>query len=345
MSCRKSRGFTLVELLVVIAIIGILIGMLLPAVQAVREAARRIQCANNQRQIALAVLDFESAHQTFPAGRNGLEAPQTGLHQRLAPDARGGNGTSFLVTILPFIEQQNAFDNCHVQELTLWGSGTGDLGGSWDADSTSVENQQALAVVTTRMAAYVCPSDDSEEFAMFLPGGQSNSNTAAISAVEAATGSYAGCAGSHLTGGSYSPSLDGTEVKYLNNGMLFYANTVDIGAVADGTTNTILVGETVEAEHPTQLNIWSLNTHGSSTHRMTVTPINFAVGVDPGIAGSFFELNDGSNPRNGGFGSRHQGGANFGYVDGHVIFINENVDSDIYLLLGSRNDGQVTQAF
>ena len=332
MSCRKSRGFTLVELLVVIAIIGILIGMLLPAVQAVREAARRIQCANNQRQIALAVLDFESANQTFPAGRNGLEAPQTTPHQRLAPDVRSSNGTSFLVTILPFIEQQNAFDNCHVQVLTLWGGGSGDLGAPWDFDNTSIENQQALAVITTRMPAYVCPSDDSEEFAT-------------SSGVEAATGSYAGCAGSHVTGGSYSPTLNGTEVKYLNNGMLFYANTVDIGAVADGTTNTILVGETVEAEHPTQLNIWSLNTHGSSTHRMTVTPINFAVGADPGIAGSFFELPDGSNPRNGGFGSRHQGGANFGYVDGHVIFINENVDSDIYLLLGSRNDGQVTQAF
>ena len=332
MNHKKSRGFTLVELLVVIAIIGILIGMLLPAVQAVREAARRIQCANNQRQIALAVLDFESAHQTFPAGRNGLEAPQTDPHQLLAPDVRSSNGTSFLVTILPFIEQQNAFDNCHVQELILWGAGSGDLGDPWDFDSTSIENQQALAVITTRMPAYVCPSDDSEEFAT-------------SSGVEAATGSYAGCAGSHVTGGSYSPTLNGTEVKYLNNGMLVYANTVDIGAVADGTTNTILVGETVEAEHPTQLNIWSLNTHGSSTHRMTVTPINFAVGVDPGIAGSFFQLNDGSNPRNGGFGSRHQGGANFGYVDGHVIFINENVDSDIYLLLGSRNDGQVTQAF
>ena len=332
MNHKKSRGFTLVELLVVIAIIGILIGMLLPAVQAVREAARRIQCANNQRQIALAVLDFESANQTFPAGRNGLEAPQTDPHQLLAPDVRSSNGTSFLVTILPFIEQQNAFDNCHVQELTLWGAGSGDLGSPWDFDNTSIENQQALAVITTRMPAYVCPSDDSEEFAT-------------SSGVEAATGSYAGCAGSHVTGGSYSPTLNGTEVKYLNNGMLVYANTVDIGAVADGTTNTILVGETVEAEHPTQLNIWSLNTHGSSTHRMTVTPINFAVGVDPGIAGSFFQLPDGSNPRNGGFGSRHQGGANFGYVDGHVIFINENVDSDIYLLLGSRNDGQVTQAF
>jgi len=326
MNPKKTRGFTLVELLVVIAIIGILIGMLLPAVQQVREAARRIQCANNQRQIALAALNFESAHMVFPAGRRGLEAPQT-LHQALAPDVRGSDGTSFLVTLMPFIELQNAYDNLHVIELTLWGNGTGILGETWDPTSSSVENQEALAVIRMQMPAFKCPSDDTPETTMWLAGG------GAIAEVEAATGSYAGCAGSHVTGVAL--GVNNTEVKYGNNGMLFFANQVAIGAVSDGTSNTILVGETIDGDHEIQNNIWSLNKHGRSTHRMTVTPINFPVGVDPGITGAWFA------GRNGAFGSRHPGGANFGYVDGHVIFTGEDVSSDVYLGLATRNGGEV----
>ena len=326
MSFEKKRGFTLVELLVVIAIIGILIGMLLPAVQQVREAARRTQCANNQRQIVLAALNYESAHMEFPAGRRGLEAPQTS-HQANAPDVMGSDGTSFLVTILPFIEQQNAFDMLHIRALTLWGDGTGILGERWDPTSSSVENQEALSVIRQQMPAYTCPSDDTPETTMWIAGG------ADISEVPAATGSYAGCAGSHVTG--IAVGLDQTKVKYKNNGMLFFANRVSISGVSDGTSNTILIGEVVEGDHDIQNNIWSLNKHGRSTHRMTVTPINFPVGVNPGIAGAWFA------GRNGAFGSRHPSGANFGYVDGHVVFTNEDIESTVYLGLATRNGREV----
>jgi len=101
---ERRRGFTLVELLVVIAIIGILIGMLLPAVQQVREAARRTQCMNNMRQIALACLNYESAHMKFPTG--GLLDPLPGQTlPGVAPQRMG-----LLVPILPFIEANNVAD-------------------------------------------------------------------------------------------------------------------------------------------------------------------------------------------------------------------------------------------
>ena len=326
---RNQSGFTLVELLVVIAIIGILIGMLLPAVQTVRETARRIQCANNLRQIALACLSYEGAHKEFPAGRHGILAPQT-PHRNLAESARAKqrfDGTSFLVTILPFIDQQNAHDQLFIEDINLLLDGSGALASTWDPTSASVENQSALAIITEQMPSYTCPSDDTPEVAKF-----NNAGTAEIKEIEFGSGSYAGCAGSFVIGYN---GLGNTAVKYRNDGMLFFSNPVTIGDNIDGTSNTIIVGETVEGNHETQYNIWALNKHGKATHRMTATPLNFATGVNSGATGSFFA---GSN---GGFASRHSGGANFSYVDGHVSFIDENISSTAYRGLGSRNGGEV----
>ena len=330
-------AFTLVELLVVIAIIGILIGMLLPAVQQVREAARRIQCSNNMRQIALACLSHEENRSTFPAGRHGIEAPQTG-HQANAPKVFDYDGTSFLVTILPFVEQQNALQQLHVKAINTWCDGSGPLASTWDPTSGSTENQEALAVIEKQMPTYRCPSDDTPETTKWVGAG-----SAPIRDVEAATGSYAGCAGSRVS------SSTTTKLKYANDGMLFFANPVLIADVDDGSSNTVIVGETIEGDHEVQNNIWSLNKHGRSTHRMTLTPINFPVGGYPGIVDAYFPRSNtarnNETGRNGGFSSNHSGGANFGYVDGHVTFIDEDIDSDTYQAIGSRKGGEVVEAF
>ena len=98
---RQRRGFTLVELLVVIAIIAILIALLLPAVQAAREAARRIQCTNNIKQIALAFHNYADSHKRFPPGAT-PGAPGQAIH--------GGPGNSWWVTVLPYIEQSGIYD-------------------------------------------------------------------------------------------------------------------------------------------------------------------------------------------------------------------------------------------
>ncbi len=98
---RRKHGFTLVELLVVIAIIGILIGMLLPAVQSVREAARRTQCLNNLRQVGLASINFHDSHGAFPPAR--ISAPRDVLFNRY------DGAESWFVRILPFVEQNNLY--------------------------------------------------------------------------------------------------------------------------------------------------------------------------------------------------------------------------------------------
>ena len=323
---RKRSGFTLVELLVVIAIIGILIGMLLPAIQQVREAARRTQCSNNLRQITLATLNYESAFMNFPAGRMGLEAP-TPPDLARAPRATNANGTSLFVTILPFIDQQNAFENLHVNELNLLGHRTGVLFPGvdpWDPTDTSPENLAAISVLQTQLPSYVCPSDTLEplgivrEFPTFM----------------AATGSYAGNMGSFfafpLQGG-----LGNSGVRYENTGLFLYANTFTIANVTDGTSNTFAIGETISGENDSQGNVWAFGDRFASSMRATTTPLNFEAGEDPGIPGTFFAGTNGS------FASRHPGGANFSFADGHVSFVSENIDIDLYQAISTRNGGEV----
>ncbi len=131
----RSSGFTLVELLVVIAIIGILIALLLPAVQAAREAARRLQCSNNLRQIALAVLNYEAQLGTFPVSIH--HSSQGGVV---------GTGMSWMIGILPFMEQQALYDS-----LKIEGNAQAGLG---------VFTPQNHEFIRQSIPGYCCPSDD-----------------------------------------------------------------------------------------------------------------------------------------------------------------------------------------
>lgn len=304
----KRTAFTLVELLVVIAIIGILIGMLLPAVQQVREAARRIQCSNNLRQITLALMNHESAMGYFPAGRKGNDNVgwPVGINQ---------SGSSLFVMILPYIEQQSAFgvlrDSGQLE--TIWSGATG-----WT--NAVLGNPEVSAVIASQLPGYVCPSDLLEPVNQWptLPAG---------------TGSYAGCAGTRGVSGA-------ATFKYDNDGMFFYVRQLRISEVFDGLSNTIMVGETIEghrAHNAGQANIWNNGNRFTSSFRITGVPLNFPIGVNSGIG-----MIGGSN---GGFASNHPGGGNFSFGDGHVKFINENIDMDTYRWLASREDGNVIPSF
>jgi prepilin-type N-terminal cleavage/methylation domain-containing protein len=138
----RSRGFTLIELLVVIAIIGVLIALLLPAVQSAREAARRAQCTNNLKQLALAIANYEQQQGTYPFAF---------AWQNLA-DLNTGNAHSFSVAILPFLEQQPIF-NANNFEI---------------AQFTAINQTTAM----TGVATLYCPSDGSINDAKYTyPGG------------------------------------------------------------------------------------------------------------------------------------------------------------------------------
>ena len=150
----KKSGFTLVELLVVIAIIGILIGMLLPAVQAVREAARRIQCANNSRQLALACMNYESAHQHFPPAINsetsrGRSEAEPVFAKPSNPDRGAQQGWGFF--ILPFLELEPL--------ATLYEDATD--GGQ--TDWFLVSDSQGELVGSNVIPTFICPSDSSPD--------------------------------------------------------------------------------------------------------------------------------------------------------------------------------------
>lgn len=336
----SSKGFTLVELLVVIAIIGILIGMLLPAVQAVREAARRIQCANNVKQFALGAHNFESAHQHFPPGRLGYDSTGTIFDSfgrgNMGTGASTGlvlatEGASVFVTLLPFIEQANAYDLINLNEVPIWSANT-----SWAPVSNPIV-AASIATISEQLPVYVCPSDNLEPTCQGSHGVD----------IEPATGSYAGSMGNAAPG-------IGNEKKYIGatgggrpnqaNGVFLYVQGIGIGEITDGTTNTILFGETQEGHRSGQSNIWSNGNRFTSSMRSTSTPLNFP--LDPnGSDGLVFSgsVSGAAGGRcNGGFGSFHTGGANFGFGDGSVNFISESVDTIVYSAIGTRSGGEVT---
>ncbi len=153
---RRQRGFTLVELLVVIAIIGILVGLLLPAVQSAREAARRMQCSNNLKQIGLATLNYESAHKKFPPGRmepdyivGGVVQASYTTYPTTLPAGAWTGFRSVHTFILPFMEQNNIYNMIDFSRPTSVRMTTG--GGATPVNA----NYQAYA---NAAAIFICPS-------------------------------------------------------------------------------------------------------------------------------------------------------------------------------------------
>lgn len=328
---RNSKAFTLVELLVVIAIIGVLVALLLPAVQAAREAARRMQCVNNEKQIITALLNYEDSNKEFPAARLG-----TGFAGATTTDCGNGDivtihdqgtmslsGASALVMILPFMEQQALFDALKADEHPIWGPNT-----TWPTLSASI-----IPALAMRPDVYACPSDRIfESFAQWAHG-------LTITTINVAAGSYANVFG------TLAPNDNNARIKFCGDGVFMYARRFRIAEITDGLSNTMFVGETRDGHivgidpmdgvtKALNSNIWSNGNRMQSTMRTTRTPLNTPPGINGG-AGLAAEF-DNSAISNGGFSSYHPSGANFAFGDGHVAFISDDVDLNTYMTLATR---------
>lgn len=207
----SPKGFTLVELLVVIAIIGILIGLLLPAVQAAREAARRMQCTNNLKQLALAVQNYHDVNNSLPAGSTG-DNPSW-----CSPGAHW----SALAKITPYMELSNIYEA--MISLQKRNFGTNNL-----VDATTVGSYSFTAATTEELAAvrakidpFLCPSD---------PAGAQKIET-----------DY-GCTNYRLCSGDVGVRHASSNSAHVR-GAFGNKNWLDMGAILDGTSNTILMGE------------------------------------------------------------------------------------------------------
>jgi prepilin-type N-terminal cleavage/methylation domain-containing protein len=311
---RSSRsGFTLVELLVVIAIIGVLVALLLPAVQAAREAARRMQCANNLKQIGLALQTYESAHGTFPPGFiSRVTGTWSGGGNDPIPEA--GPGWSFFALLLPQLEQPGLHNAIN-----------------FNLPITDAANQAARA---TRVSSFQCPSDAWTGPVTVWP--------ASLGVNNLAHSSYIGC-----LGGGDPANAPGYSAMYEEqpfNGMFHRNFGVTHADILDGTSNTIGLGERASMFAP---NGWAgvIPTAQTVFSPRIAQRRGQAVGqtARPAITMATVHIRSGgpnaSTGSPGGFWSPHPGGCLFMLMDGSTHTITTTVDMRVFRAMAGRNDG------
>ncbi len=307
----KKKAFTLVELLVVIAIIGMLVGLLLPAVQQAREAARQMQCSNNLKQIGLASLNYESANKCLPSA---------GWMGGWAGDADRGFGKhqpgGWTFSLLPFLEQNALFQ------------------------STSNNNRStpAKAEITranqTPLTVFHCPSRRTAKLYEATNSPTKNCNSAS----ELAKGDYAsnygetdavntsGCPGSYADADS-----DKGFVTQNYNGVILSTSEITLGEIRDGTSNTYLVGEKFRRPEVYETSCCCDDS-------------GVFCGADPdnsrGTKLAPSQDRNGYNARQQ-FGSPHAGALGFVLCDGSVHRISYSIDLESHQHLGNRSDGEI----
>jgi prepilin-type N-terminal cleavage/methylation domain-containing protein/prepilin-type processing-associated H-X9-DG protein len=312
---RKPRGFTLIELLVVIAIIAVLIGLLLPAVQKIREAANRMSCTNNLKQLGLACHTFHDSHGFLPPART------------------GDWGATWAMFLLPYIEQQNAYD-----AKLKHRNGTSGLDVVTNTYFDATPASQQIQVKT-----YYCPSRQNPRLSVDVPGntgGSSNGDRASSSSVAyrlvhqpGACSDYAACGGetgTANTGGIVQGTRDTSKRTW--------AGIIKLASITDGTSNTVFFGEkhvrpeNLGKKYPDGDNsVYNSDDSGAYTRGAGRTRPLALSPQDAGLPGQRF-------------GSYHPGVVNFVFGDGSVRAVRVSIDGANLERLARRDDGQVINA-
>jgi prepilin-type N-terminal cleavage/methylation domain-containing protein/prepilin-type processing-associated H-X9-DG protein len=350
-------GFTLVELLVVLAIIGVLIGLLLPAVQKIRDAAGRIKCANNLRQIGLALHNYNDTLGQFPPGLQGFQSPWE------RPPNKGTHaGWSWLAELLPYVEQNTLYKQAdawsHQSDLdapwtTWYWNPWGDYWTGWQ--NTGTPNP----AFGTLVELYLCPADSRNLKLEDLDLGFGGTTPVAFT-------EYLGVAGFRLAPWSFTWPYSLPE---KNNGAFGFRSKVRITDITDGASNTFIVGERppsadlywgwwfagggydnsgrgdeslgpreYEYAAATFTGSWSASGESAIPCAQAYPPIG-KVGFQPG------RIQDSCDQTH--FWSLHIGGANFVFGDAHVKFMSYGVDTPAkptseFTALCTRNGGEPT---
>lgn len=298
---HANRGFTLVELLVTIAIIAVLISITIPAVQALRESGRRVQCQNNLRQVGLAIHNYSAIFGQLPPGRIGCDDTGDSTTIKdcpagLPPEKK--TGASGFVSILPQVELTTLASRLNVQSGGLWNRDVDDL--DWYSED------EKFWGIKNHIPLFWCPSETGQKM------------SSVYSPVTAATSSYAFCNG---TKGPESPEI---VTKYQNDGAFIYKKRRKVLEVKDGLSNTFYMGEVVQPDTWESSNVWSYALANADCLRSTSNPLNTVPGD-----GVVLDL------QNGAFGSSHSRGANFLYGDGHVAYVSDQIDLATYRALST----------
>jgi len=322
----RARAFTLIELLVVIAIIAILIGLLLPAIQKVREAAARMQCSNNLKQFGVALHSYHDNYTLLPPGGQFGTLNQ---NEQNNGDWGSDQGTWY-VHVLPYIEQEPLYRKLNFNHKVRNSVGA-------NANAAFPDPRTALP----KVKMFRCPSDD------YDPG--------------LAFGNYIGSMGPQCAGGPCGPGLyesnctrtdlgyswspdhgNSQESKHIRGVFNRLGAKISFASVRDGLSNTIFVGESLIGTHDHLTNgHWAHFNNGVAGQGSTIIPINQIIWesnttwCDDYRGGQLVNHNWSVAW---GFRSNHTNGSMFLFGDGAVRFLNQNIDMATYQKLGCRND-------